>query len=273
MRLSRIAALWESVNRPAIDAPARWTTASTPSSRSGAGSRVPASFVGALRFPAHQADYLVATRGQEGRQGSTHESARSGHRDRPGSDALRVRPAVAREIVGELAVPVTEGLGEETARYRRVDAIGDAGAEFVDDVEAVFVAPRADDGGGARQQAVVGEFVHETCWRVVILGSVPGDPAQTAGETEDGRTGFEGVGLGDDVHRLPGRDQAEDGAGPGVPVEHLVTRCVDDAREFDAHALPPVCSDAHPVVTAPGRPVVTAPGRTPAPYPLKQEGR
>ena len=37
MRLSRISRLCAEVNRPAIDAPARWITASTPLSRSGAG--------------------------------------------------------------------------------------------------------------------------------------------------------------------------------------------------------------------------------------------
>ena len=41
MRLSRMAALCASVNRPAIDAPARCTTASTPSSRSAAAGRDP----------------------------------------------------------------------------------------------------------------------------------------------------------------------------------------------------------------------------------------
>ena len=40
MRLSRIAALCRSVNRPAIEAPARWIAASTPDSRSGAGAPV-----------------------------------------------------------------------------------------------------------------------------------------------------------------------------------------------------------------------------------------
>ena len=145
------------------------------------------------------------------------------------------RLPVCGEVVGQLTVPVTEhrpqraaGTGVSTRSITRSGRRPTSSKSWV-------WRQRTASFGRQRRQAVGADGVDETPRRVVAVGLVVGDPAQTARQAEFGAPVLQRVGLGDQPHRLPRRREPGERAGPGMPVEHLVDRCVDHARILKPH--------------------------------------
>ena len=152
-RLSRTACLWARVNRPAMDAPARWTTASTPSKAAGSGERVPT----ALTFPARGVPLTSRTT----RYPPVERYADSAEPTSPedpvtatvgGRAPERSGPSVSGQIVAELPLPVAEGLEQEPARYRRVDGVAHPGRRGSHRLETGACAASGGAGTRARRR-------------------------------------------------------------------------------------------------------------------------
>ncbi len=236
MRLSRIAALCPAVKRPAIDAPARCTTASTPDSRSGAGAsgrHCRSSFV-ACR-PPDQPDHPVPAGGQKRRERRPDQAGRARDRDDHRLRARRRGVAVGGQVVGELAMPVDERGPQRRTGHRGVDLVAHAGATAGRIGELVGVPPPADDAGRQGSRPRRRQHVDEAVRRVEAVPIVLGDPAQPARQAEHRLAVGQRFGLGHHRHRLPRRNEPGHRARPGVPGEHLGQRMVDDAFVLDAH--------------------------------------
>ena len=150
MRLSRIAALCSGVKRPAIDVPARWTTASTPANRSGAG---PSGFHCRSSLPRAGRRTRRITRCPPVVRNAV--SAEPTSPDAPvtatvsGCAPASAASRCAAQVVGELSVAVDEGGAQRRRGHRGVDAIAHQGAALRV-AELVGVAPPADRHGPAR---------------------------------------------------------------------------------------------------------------------------
>ena len=241
MRLSRIAALCADVNRPAIDAPARCTTASTPDSRSGAGRSGFHS-----RSPSLRAGWRTSRITRCPPVLNNAVSAEPTSPDAPGDrDDQRCRPglggvAVRGQVIGELAVAVDEGGPQRRCRHGRFDAIADPGRAPVGLAELVGVPPPADHPCGPGRRTLKRQHVDEAVRRVEARGIVLSHPSQPAGKAQHRAPVGQRLRLRQHLHRLPRRHQPPHRARPGVPREHLGHRMIDDAFVFDAHAFFPL---------------------------------
>ena len=92
----------------------------------------------------HQADDSVPAGREVGAQGRADEARRARDGDRREAAVRWPETPVRGQVIGQLVMPVAEGLEEERARHRRLDAVGDPGpraVDSVDGVERVCVAP------------------------------------------------------------------------------------------------------------------------------------
>ena len=184
--------------------------------------------------PADQPDDVVPAGAQQRGQRGADQPAGPGDRD---GQRLRGQLSGTRlggQVIGKLPVPVGEHGPQHPGRERRVDHVGDAGGKLASHAELVGMPPRQDRGEGKTGQRV-GELVR----RVVLAGLVGGHPAQAARQPQHGLPVPDRAGLPLHPDRRPGRHQSVDGAGPGVPGEHLIERGVDDAGVFQSHNCGP----------------------------------
>ena len=216
IRLDRISRLRSGVNRPPIETPARWMTASTPASSSGSGSsgrhwRSPS----LARGPPDQPDDPVAAGAEQRRQRRADGPAGAGERDRQRLGAHLPGPRVRGQVRRELPVPVAEHRPQRPRRDRRGDDVGHPGAPG-HGLEPMGVPPA--QRGPERPLQLVGELAG----RVVGVRVMAGHPAQPARQREHRLAVADRRCLPRHAHRLPGRHQARDGPGSGVPGKHLV---------------------------------------------------
>ena len=194
MRLSRIAARCPSVKRPAIDAPARWTTASTPLSRSAAG---------ACGFHSRSSSPRAAVRTSLiTRWPPVVKNALSADPTRPDAPVMAMTSgcgarlggvAVGGEVVDELALPVDERRPQRRGGHRRLDLVVHQGPRSVV-AERVGVPPARRSPGAARTPARVTPARRRTAlpamyadgsWRATHRNP-PGRPRTASPSASDG---------------------------------------------------------------------------------------
>ena len=145
---------------------------------------IPLAFIGFGSRVPDQADHPVAAGGQEGGQLRADQPGGAGDGDGDRGQPMLGRMPVYGEVVGQLAVPVTEHRPQRDGGNRRCDAVGHPGAIAGDLFEVVGVPPPHRQLGRQRRQSVGADGVDEAPRRVVGVGLVIGHPAQTTRQAE-----------------------------------------------------------------------------------------
>ena len=210
----------------------------------------------------------MAAGGQEGGQCRTDQSRGAGHGHGHGRLTPRPPPGVGGQVLGQLALAESEHCPQQRRRYRRAYLVVDPGGSVPGLAEAMRVPPTEQVEGHGRY------LVHEGVGRVVTVAAVLGHPPQPAGEGQYRLAVPQRARLADHFPGQPRRRKPGQGAGPGVPGEHLAQRCLDDAGALKAHNTKlggrprlagPLCPGHEPVE-------VGAHGRGPSPQHLAGQG-
>lgn len=240
------------MNGPAIDAPARCTTASTPSRRSAARLLGAPEPIGADRVAANQANHGVTSGCQKCLKSGADQARRAAHRDPQRAVSFSPPTFVGSEVAPDLTGPIGEHLPHPSARDSAVDRIGDPAPSAGLLAKRVCVAPPDQRSKNRGRQ-----HVYETAALHIRGGVVAGAPLQAGRQGEHRLAVTKRVRLFRCPDRLPGRHQSAQSTGAAMPPEHIVDGMVEDRCVLVSHRF--LLSRRRILLLAALRPQVRAP--------------
>src|SRR6202012_3333 len=105
-------------------------------------------------------------------------------RDRYRAQTVLGGPPMCADVIGQLAMPVSEHRPQRLCGYRGGDAVGHPRALGADLVEFVGMPPADGQPRRQRGQSIDADRVDEASWRIVAIRLMVAHPTETAGKTQ-----------------------------------------------------------------------------------------